>query len=279
METTREEQRRARLTEIYRGRVEASYFDVKKSYAGNKRYAIINRETGDKLSEVSKRYCLVKNEDIFKPFVEKFGIENIRTFYGYGNRKYYHMRINTGRRFNFGTEENPDWIEEQIIVENSYNKTKSFTFMFGAFRWVCTNGLFSGNAQITYKKIHVGSIPVKRLVNGVINNYEKNSFETWKNLKDKPLTLDTQIKIIETFEAFALKEENKGQWDINHKILNRTKRYLEKDESVDNQRNGWGLYNQVNRAIAFEVSGDSNVSKRISANRKLETFLVKAVLN
>jgi len=88
--------------------LEMSYFPVEKIKTGINKYAIIRKDTGDKLSEVSKRYKLVRNIDIFKPFVDRFGVENIQKFYGWGKSKYFYMEINTGRKFNFGTEEKPD---------------------------------------------------------------------------------------------------------------------------------------------------------------------------
>jgi len=62
------------------------------------------------------------------------------------------MELKTGRRFNFGTEENPDMVDELLSITNSYNKTRSFQFRLGAFRWICSNGLHSGEALVNYKK-------------------------------------------------------------------------------------------------------------------------------
>jgi len=262
--------------ERYAQRIVASngcYKRVEKVDVGMGKYAIINMDTGNKLSNVSKRYTLVKNEEVFQPFVNRFGVQNVSRFIEYGRGKFAHMRINTGREFNFGTEEKPDIIKEQIIVENSYNKTRSFRFMFGAFRLVCTNGLYSGNCSMKYKKIHVGEIPVQEIINNVINNYEKNSFELWKSFKEIPLTLEAELKMLETFEAFEIKEENKHSWDLNSQIRRRAIRLVTAEASVDNQRNGWGLFNQINRAIEYEVSGRSAVSKRMLGNRKAEEFL------
>ena len=111
----------ARINQYNINRLEASYFPVKKVAMGNKKYAIVNQENGQKLSEVSKRYTLVKNRDVFEPFVKEFGVERIRKFYGYGNAKYYYMEIETGRQFNFGTEEKPDMVNEVLCIANSYN--------------------------------------------------------------------------------------------------------------------------------------------------------------
>jgi hypothetical protein len=277
--TTTSYRERVNTWNIERAKIDVprSYFKVEKINTGMGKYAIVNMENGTKLADVSERYTLVKNEDIFKPFIERFGIENIARFIGYGRGKYSHMRINTGREFNFGTDEMPDIIKEQIVVENSYNKTRSFRFMFGAFRLVCTNGLYTGQCLLKYRKIHVGEIPVQELISNVINNYEQNSFDLWKSFKNVNMTLEQQIKMLETFEAFEIKEENKGSYDLNHRIVNRAKMFLGKNESVDNQRNGWGLFNQLNRAIEIEVSGNSKISQRVKANQKAESFLAMSL--
>lgn len=270
------EQQKLRQQQI----IERAFFPVEKVEIGMGRYAIINRETGDKLSEVSQRYTLVKNQDVFAPFVKEFGIENVKSFYGYGNRKYYYMSINTGRQFNFGTDENPDLIDERIIIQNSYNKTRSFSFMVGAFRFVCSNGLYSGQAILNYKKIHVGEIPVQKMVFETMLRYTDNSFETWKRFKNVPLTVEQELKIVEGFEMKDLSEEKQADsYNVNIRVRQQARRLIEKNESVDNQRNGWGLMNQINRAVANVLYGNSKTSERITANRKLEDYLVKTILN
>lgn len=276
-------ERQARLNDYNTDRLEASYFDVKKVAMGNKRYAIVNTVTGQKLSEVSKRYTLVKNRDVFEPFVKQFGVEAIRKFYGYGNAKYFYMEIETGRKFNFGTDEAPDMVNEVLCIANSYNKTKSFSFRLGAFRWVCANGLHSGEALVNYKKIHVGVIPITKLVFQALLKYQDNTFETWKNLKEVELPLARRIGIVEGMNIFDETDKNGKPLD-NNRILNaRIKRQAISNlnrnyNQVDNQENGWGLYNQINSAIDYHIGGKSQIDKRITANKRMEKYLVSNVI-
>jgi len=81
------EERQARIVSWNQKKVEASYFPVSKVPMGDK-FAIINQETMRKLSDVSSRYTLIKNIDIFKPFIEQFGYGAIHKFYGYVGDKF-----------------------------------------------------------------------------------------------------------------------------------------------------------------------------------------------
>lgn len=260
--------------------IERAYHNVEKIYAGGDRHYIINTDTGEKISEVSNRYTLIKNKDIFQPFIEKFGIENVSRFIQYGNGKYTHMEIETGRGFDFGERNGRvDTIKERLVIQNSYNKTKSFAFMFGAFRLICTNGLYTGTALINYKKIHVGEIPVAKLIADVLNRYQYNSFELWQNLKNIPLDLPTELELIEKFRPYDLKEEQEAKrWNINNQIKYTARRLVSGAETLDNQRNAWGLFNMLNRAIDRNVRGDSQIQKRITANKRAEEHLTSNLI-
>lgn len=281
-------ERKARVTEYNKIRVEASYFAVEKvpmgiNEKGKKRFGIVNRENSALLSEVSERYTLVRNQEIFKPFIEQFGYEAIRKFHDYGNGKYYYMEIETGRQFNFGTEEKPDMVDELLCIANSYNKTKSFTFKLGAFRWVCSNGLHSGEALVNYKKIHVGEIPVQKLVFQALLKFQDNTFDNWKKLKDVSLDTSRRLEVIEGLKVFD-EVDKKGEKIWNNIRLNsrirRTATYkvTRNQNEIDNQENGWGLYNQINWAIDREIGGKSQIDKRITANKRMEEYLMSTVV-
>ena len=254
---------------------------VRKVEAGDGKYHLIDGNTGRIISDVSKRYELVPNEKVFKPFVEQFGLENLKRFFQYGNGKYTYAEFNTGRTFNLGTDEAPDIVDERLIVQNSYNKTRAFAFMYGAFRHVCTNGLYSGQAVIAFRKKHVGDIPVDGMIQTVFNSYQENNFDLWRKLKEATLSKDEEIALVNDFQAYEVKntEANSAYWDrnsnkqVNNRIKSLAARYIEKPESIDNQRNAWGLYNQINRAISGIVDGRSQVNKVILGNKNAEIYL------
>ncbi len=261
--------------------IDGACFGVDKVSLEGGKFGIVSRQTGRVISHVSQRYTLVPNEKVFRPFVERFGIESLKVFYSYGGGKHYYAAFNTGRQFNLGTAENPDLIDERLIVQNSYNKTKAFSFMFGAFRYVCSNGLYSGRAVIAYKKIHVGEIPVDDMVKAVFDHYQENNFDLWRKLKEAPLSKDEQIALVNNFQAYEVKKDQANSfyhdWNTNKQINNRIQnlavRLIERPESVDNQRNAWGFYNQINRALAGVVDGKSQINKIILGNKNAENYI------
>ena len=255
-------------------------FPVEKVKLSDKRYSLVNGRTGLPISEVSNRYTVVQNSEIFMPFVEKFGMDNMKTSYSYGAGKHYVAKFFTGREFDFGTPGQPDIIKEQIIVQNSYDKSKSFSFMFGAFRFVCSNGLYTGTALVNFRKIHVGEIPVQEIVQSVMNSYEKNNFATWEKFRKVPLSEDKELALLDKFEALNVSDEARlcnysGPVAKNRYIRNTASWKIRQKETINNQRNAWGLFNQINYAIDRNISGKSNLGRRIKANQKLEDYLIK----
>lgn len=262
--------------------VENSYFPVSKAKINDKRYNIVNLENGSILSEVSNRYTVVRNRDIFEPFVKQFGYGAIHKFYNYGKNRYYYMEIKTGRQFNFGTDEKPDVVDEILAISNSYNKTKSFTFRLGAFRWVCSNGLHSGEALVNYKKIHVGEIPVQKLVFEALLRYQDNTFDNWKRLKSVDMDENRRLEVIEGLKIFD-ETNKKGEIIESNARLNRYIKYtaswfVKKNRNeVDNQPNAWGLYNQINSAIERNIGGKSQIDRRVKANKEMEKYLLNII--
>src|SRR3990167_3094681 len=150
---------------------------VLKRHIEGSNYGIFEHSSGQRISTVSERYCLVHNEQLLRPFVNQFGIDNMTNLVQYGNGRYLFASFETGRQFDMG---NGDIINERIILQNSYDKTKSFNFGLGAFRRVCVNQLFNSQSLISYRKIHVGVIPVTELVCEALSNYTTNQFSFWK---------------------------------------------------------------------------------------------------
>lgn len=262
--------------------VDQACYPVHKVEAGNGKFNLINGRTGEYISQVSQRYELVSNEKVFRPFVEKFGLENVKRFYQYGKGRYTFAEFETGRTFNLGMgTDQADIIRERLVVQNSYDKTRAFSFMFGAFRLVCTNGLYSGQALIAFRQKHIGEIPIDDMVNNALNSYHSNSFELWKKLRDVSLTKEQEIALLNGFQAYEVKntEANSVYYDwntnkqVNNRIQNIATRLIEKDESIDNQRNAWGLYNQINRAIANVIDNKTQINKIILGNKNAETYL------
>lgn len=261
--------------------IDAACRPVHKAESLDGKFHLVDGLTGNIISHVSGRYELVPNEKVFRPFVQQFGLENLKRFFQYGNGKYTFAEFNTGRRFNLGTEEGPDMVDERLVIQNSYDKTKAFSFMFGAFRHVCTNGLYSGQAIIAFRQKHIGEIPVDDMVRTVFSHYQENNFDLWRKLKEVPLSKDDEIALVNGFQAFEVKKEDANSFyydrntnkQVNNRIQSLTTRLIERPENLDNQRNAWGLFNQFNRAIAGVVDGRSQINKVILGNKNAELYL------
>ena len=261
--------------------LQRAFFPVEKRQAvnqkGDKVFALVDPVDQKVISEVSDKYTLVDNKTLVQPFVNRFGMPSKVT--EYANRKSYLFEFMTGRTMDFG---NGDIIKEKLIIANSYDKTKSFSFFFGAFRMVCTNGLFTAMASaITFKKIHVGEIPVADLVKAALENYGSNNFEFWKRLHDKPLTVKEEVKLIEKWVPFNFEKPEDGSTSpmelANNRVKNMATTLVSGDENVNNQRNAWGLFNQLNQAIRREFPGTKSIAKRIQGDTRSEKYLAEAL--
>lgn len=272
-------------TEQKRKAIESTFYPVEKVDAlnaktGRMEKVLRDASSGRVLTTVSDRYEIVQNKDVIQPFVELFGVESL-TYCRQFNRQYVY-KFETGRTFTMPDERyQGDVIKEQLIVSNSYDKSRAFSFMFGAFRLVCTNGLYAGVMTLGYKKIHVGTIPVGDIVGNALANYSKNKFDTWFDMAKKRMTLEEQYQVLAGFRPFEEKKEdaNSAWYDaatnkqINNRIQAQTRTLLGRPENADNQRNAWGLYNQMNRAIARVISTGS-INKVILGNKRAEEFVL-----
>ena len=249
--------------------------DLRTADQPNRRW-VCDSTTGKPLSRVSDRYCLIQNADLVRPLVDQFGVNSIKKTVQWGGGQYLYMAILTGRSFNISG----DVIDEMITFTNSYNKTRAYSFWIGAWRKVCSNGLHAFRATFCTRKIHVGVIPVKEMVADVLNNYSKNSFDFWRDWASKPMTMEEELELVKNFNAFDPgddAEPNLIARQQNSWVKHRASQYIMKAEDLDNQRNAWGLYNQINRSIGTWFPSNSAFGKVLTANRNLEEYMVKVV--
>jgi len=240
------------------------------------RYAIVN-DYGRPISYVSNRYTLINNSEIVNPLVEHFGEEKLSSCFQFSAGRNLFMKFNSGREFDLGEG---DIIKEQFVAINSYDKTRSFQFYLGAFRKVCSNGMYAQFTGSSFRKIHVGDIPVKEIIKNALDAFAKNNFENWKRLKSVPLSLEKELELISGFKTVDVEDE--ADRYSSGAILNRDVQYyatrrVQAQENLDNQRNAWGLYNQLNRALTTMLGSRSNTIQNINTNIKAENYLLKAL--
>lgn len=247
--------------------------------------------TGKRLANVSDSYALVQNRDIIAPFVKRFGVDSVKRVCLYGASKYVHVAIATGRSFSFEYNGQGDRMDERLIIENSYNKSRSFRFMFGVYRSVCANGLYTGVSFAGIRRVHTGRIDAPGIVSQVLGAYEENvkagkdSFDLWRDFQNCPMSLEEEYNLVREFKPF-----NEGDPDgptgavINDRAISVNRRIratagarIGRDESLDNQRNAWGLLNGLNWAIAQSIKGKSQLPRLISANVCAENYIAETI--
>lgn len=250
-------------------KVQDTFFNVVKRLNDDKKtYSIYNADTGDLITrKVSERYALIPNKDVIQPLIDYFGAENVSV--NVTKKHIYVYTINTGRKFEIAPN---DFVTEKIVIGKSYNKGMRFVVMFGAFRDVCANGLFSGEAFINYRKCHVGKIPVAELVDQIISGYQENNFEKWRAFAQISLTLDQELELIDTFAALS---GDSAETRLHNNVIKGVAKLKVKDvESIDNSRNAWGLFNALNWAINVRLLDMQN---KINANIKAEHLVSRLI--
>ncbi len=120
-----------------------------------KKLAVIRTDTREPIGVVSNQYSLLRHETV---------IDSIRKVLG---KNKYEEKIevcNNGARL-FATYKLPeiqyevvpgDFVSMQFVAKNSYDGSRSFSLMLGAFRLVCSNGMVIGKELFNYSQKHIG---------------------------------------------------------------------------------------------------------------------------
>lgn len=249
-----------------------AFFPVSKSIDPETGKYMVAKNTGEKIAEVSEDYELVRNEEVVMPFINHFGIDRLVKVDVSNARRSYAFEFKSGRVFDF----DGDQIEERLIIRNSYDKTKAFSFMFGAFRFVCSNGLYYAvNSALVYRKIHLGNIPVQDIVYNALNTYEQNDFSFFKKMLEIPLSKESELEMAKQWVPFEVDPEApkwRGNALLNRDIQWRVSNRIIGEETKDNQRNAWGLYNQMNQAVRRSLP-TSAMNKRILGDQRALEFI------
>lgn len=257
----------------YQEILETSYFPVTKVKDDNKLgYALVD-DNGRKLAEVSERYELVHNRRLVQPIVDAIGIEKLVSYRRQGNNFYY--LFDTGREIDFGEG---DILKHRVMIRNSYDKTRSYNFINGAFREVCSNGLVTLQCGFKYRKKHVGEIPVEDHVQKILNSLDGVDFSFWRELKKVELSRDDKRYFISMFDAFDVKKEYSRSEDLNTRIKYNAHWQNDKYLDTNSQPNAWGLLNNINWGISRTL-GSNNTQGLVSANLRLEEYLKNLFTN
>jgi len=153
------------------------------------------------------------------------------------------------------TEINGDMITPRIILYNSYEKECALTVHIGFFRWVCSNGLFSGESTFSTRIVHrVGDIceeKLDELYTGVAAAIKYiTSGELVRQIESSTSVVLTREQMIRTVcQLPQISTRSKDR--LIKRVINVSDRRLE-----DQPNNVWTLWNMINEEIRSSSRGN-----------------------
>lgn len=116
---------------------------------------IMREDTHEVLSVMSGEYKLIPNEEIASIVMsnlDDYG-DITETYSNFSNRRFKMKYRFNDMKVNIGNGE-PDYLNPEIIIRNSYDGTIQLSILTGAFRLVCSNGLIIGITFSGFKNKH-----------------------------------------------------------------------------------------------------------------------------
>ena len=134
-----------------------------------------------------------------------------------------------------------DFVSMRLIGRNSYDGTKSFTMMLGAFRLVCSNGMVIGKELFSFRQRHISSVVsldqelLDSKVGDLIGTF-KRSLPIMKTMTKTPANVD---------ESFF----DKDKISMPNYLVKEALEIYENDK----QKTVWNLYNAFTSVITHNL--------------------------
>ena len=213
--------------------------------------AVIREDTSQPIGVVSSQYGLLKHQEVIECFrkalkktkheekimMTKNGAHLIATY----KLPEAQMEVKKG-----------DLVSMQFIVKNSYDGTKSFSLMLGAFRLVCSNGMIIGKEIFTYSQRHFSGNAMFGDANGII---ETKIPELISHFKEALPIMKAMTKTILTESTEMLFE--KETLELPKYLIAGAKDIYEKTK----EKTLWEYYNSLTFAISHNLKKDSPQSQ------------------
>lgn len=208
--------------------------------------AVVREDTNEPIAIVSNKYGLLKHKNVIDCFrdtlKESKYTEKIEVVKNGAQLFATYKLDDTSIEINKG-----DIVAMQIILKNSYDGSKAFQLMLGAYRLVCTNGMVIGKEFFSYSLKHFISnkgIPesteLKTNVGVLINNFK------------------TQLPVMQKMDKTRVNKPTDELFDskkqfIPEYLLNTAK------EQFENEHNDsvWTYYNTLTAAITHKSKKDN----------------------
>ena len=208
---------------------------------------VMNTDTSEVLSIVTKDYTLVKNEDLINaitPAIKEHNGKLIEAkLFGDGARTQYKYQFQE----HTVTIHGMDRLVPEIVIKNSYDGTIAVTVMAGAFRLVCSNGMVIGQIVDYFKNRHLTDVQISKL-NGIINDTIERTIkylseEVAQLAEIKPVKEKHLLEVIQMFPdrmmeramEYITQHKPKDYWDLLNTATNIATHHMNRDaESTHN---------------------------------------------
>ena len=212
-----------------------------------KKVAVIREDTSEPIGIVSSLYGLMKHQDIIESFREALKKtkheEKIAVLKNGAHLIATYKLPDTQVEVKKG-----DLVSMQFIARNSYDGTKSFSLMLGAFRLVCSNGLIIGKEVFTYSQKHFAGNEMFSDASGIIQGKVSELIE---HFNDALPTMKKMTKIELSEESETLFEKDKLQ--LPKYLIDEAKGIYEKTK----EKTLWEFYNSLTFVISHSLKKDS----------------------
>lgn len=217
--------------------------------------SVIRTDTKQPIGVVSNKYALVRHEEVVKGFRKALGKldyeEKISTIKN-GSRLFVTYKIPSIKV----EVQKGDFVALQFVAKNSYDGSRSFSMVLGAFRLVCSNGMVIGKELFSFSQKHVSKGVVfdenllSERIEQIMGSF-KNALPLMQKMVETPMSKDaSKIFDAETLEfPKYLVEEAKQEYG-------RAQMY-----------NRWGFYNALTFAATHRIKKD-NLQSRMFFTQK-----------
>jgi len=255
MSTITKEVKKENVTSKFAFPVKMSPIQVDKKDIPNK-FAVVREDNGETLGIVSGQYGLLKHETVVnsfrnllkgQKFEEKIEVQRngalLFTTYTFKETQ---IEVKKG-----------DFVSMRLVAKNSYDGTRSFQMLLGAFRLVCSNGMIIGKEIFSFNQKHYADVAnvdsdMLKAKFGVLSTNFGDSLKTIQVMTKK--TLPGSITTI-------VEKEFEGKPFPAYLIKTAVDNY---DKQPD--KTVWGYYNALTASITHSMKKDAP-SARIDYSR------------
>ncbi len=156
----------------------------------------------------------------------------------------------------------------EVIIHNSYDRSKSLQIRVGLFRFVCSNGIVIGENLIPAMKVRHSNSGWQDIINEFVDNYEEKyriQTEWIQRMEHREMSLDEAYYMAE--QALTLRGDNESAVDPLELLLVKRR----EDKGTD----AWSRFNVIQEHIVsgeykkYQNSGDITKAKVLTSVSEL----------